>query len=353
MGPSELPHQHRATLRCRHNLSWDPTESHLGQQLPGAQKSIARSTRHLQTAQRLLAALEAGTSRQLVVVTLASLQGYEISDYGYQLGRAWGIGQKKLNNGVLFIIAPKERATRIEVGVSLPELLAGRVSPTRVRLRGGKLWCPASVARGGVRRPLIDTLTLDVTKEGRWLNLRSIQARGGKITCHLAGVVPTGLLRDSDAPAAAVPLVRRLAETFAAIETAVDVAERSGGASVSLRCQGNSDGTAELAGLAVLGNDWSADGLGLIQVRGLNLRGHVKLSADGRVREWRLDGGAQALSSARSACQGRVASVTPGPPAGVRSRRRRLFLCRLARRFAGRFAQRRREHLSVPHAPVD
>ncbi|RYI03551.1 MAG: methanol dehydrogenase, partial [Acetobacteraceae bacterium] len=41
-----------------------------------------------------LEALEKKTSRQLVVVTLPSLQGYEISDYGYQLGRNWGIGQK-------------------------------------------------------------------------------------------------------------------------------------------------------------------------------------------------------------------------------------------------------------------
>ena len=187
-------------------------------------------------------------------------------------------------------------AARVEVALNPALLLGGQVEPTQLRIAGARLWCPASVARGGVRRPLIDALTVDVTKEGRWINLRSIQARGGKITCHLAGVVPTGLLRDSDAPAAAVPLVRRLAETFAAIETAVDVAERSGGASVSLRCQGNSDGTAELAGLAVLGNDWSADGLGLIQVRGLNLRGHVKLSADGRVREWRLDGGAQEIA---------------------------------------------------------
>ncbi len=53
-----------------------------------------------------LAALEAKTSRQLVIVTLPSLQGYEISDYGYRLGRHWGIGQKKLNNGALFIVAP-------------------------------------------------------------------------------------------------------------------------------------------------------------------------------------------------------------------------------------------------------
>jgi uncharacterized protein len=41
-----------------------------------------------------LAALESKTSRQVVVVTLSSLQGYEISDYGYQLGRNWGIGQR-------------------------------------------------------------------------------------------------------------------------------------------------------------------------------------------------------------------------------------------------------------------
>ncbi len=41
-----------------------------------------------------LADLEQKTRTQLVVVTLRSLQGYDIADYGYQLGRAWGIGQK-------------------------------------------------------------------------------------------------------------------------------------------------------------------------------------------------------------------------------------------------------------------
>src|ERR1041384_3262652 len=60
-----------------------------------------------------LAALESKTSRQLVVVTLSSLQGYEISDYGYQLGRSWGIGQKTSNNGVLFIVVPSEHQVRI------------------------------------------------------------------------------------------------------------------------------------------------------------------------------------------------------------------------------------------------
>ena len=125
-------------------------------------------------------------------------------------------------------------AARVEIALSPALLIAGQVEPTQVRLSGGRLWCPASVARGGARRPLLDTLTLDVTKEGRWLNLRSIQARGGKITCHLSGEVPTGLLRGEKAAKGQASLSRRLADAFTTIETAIDVAERSGGASVSL-----------------------------------------------------------------------------------------------------------------------
>jgi len=64
----------------------------------------------------------------LVVVTLSSLQGYEISDYGYQLGRSWGIGQKGINNGILFIVAPNEHKTRIEVGYGLEPIITDAFS---------------------------------------------------------------------------------------------------------------------------------------------------------------------------------------------------------------------------------
>ena len=70
-----------------------------------------------------LAALEAKNGDQLVVVTLPTLQGYEIADYGYQLGRAWGIGQKGKDNGALFIVVPSERKVRIEVGYGLEPVL--------------------------------------------------------------------------------------------------------------------------------------------------------------------------------------------------------------------------------------
>lgn len=70
-----------------------------------------------------LAEYENGTTNQVVIVTLKSLQGREIEEYGYQLGRHWGIGQKDKNNGVLFIVAPNERAVRIEVGYGLEGIL--------------------------------------------------------------------------------------------------------------------------------------------------------------------------------------------------------------------------------------
>jgi uncharacterized protein len=75
-----------------------------------------------------LADLETKTGRQVVVVTLPSLQGYDIQDYGYQLGRAWGIGQKGQNNGVLFIVAPSEHKVRIEVGYGLEPILTDALS---------------------------------------------------------------------------------------------------------------------------------------------------------------------------------------------------------------------------------
>ncbi|MEZ0226402.1 MAG: YgcG family protein [Alphaproteobacteria bacterium] len=68
---------------------------------------------------RKLAAYEKGTTNQIVVVTLPSLQGLTIEEFGYQLGRAWGIGQTGKNNGALLIVATEERKVRIEVGYGL------------------------------------------------------------------------------------------------------------------------------------------------------------------------------------------------------------------------------------------
>jgi uncharacterized protein len=99
-----------------------------------------------------LQALQDKTTTQLVVVTLPSLQGYEIADYGYQLGRAWGIGQKGSNNGALLIVAPSERKVRIEVGYGLEGTLTDAVSRLIIenailpRFRAGDF--PGGIQRG-------------------------------------------------------------------------------------------------------------------------------------------------------------------------------------------------------------
>lgn len=75
-----------------------------------------------------LEALERDTTDQVVVVTVPSLQGHEIEDYGYQLGRAWGIGREDKDNGVLLLIAPDEKKVRIEVGYGLEPVLTDAMS---------------------------------------------------------------------------------------------------------------------------------------------------------------------------------------------------------------------------------
>ncbi|MGM0767261.1 MAG: TPM domain-containing protein [Pseudomonadota bacterium] len=78
----------------------------------------------------MLEAHEQGTSEQVVVVTLPNLQGYPIEEYGYQLGRHWGIGQEGEDNGALLIVAEDERRIRIEVGYGLEGRLTDAASAT-------------------------------------------------------------------------------------------------------------------------------------------------------------------------------------------------------------------------------
>ena len=82
-----------------------------------------------------LAAVEARNGAQVVVATVPSLQGYEIEDYGYRLGRAWGIGQAERNNGAIFLVAPNERRVRIEVGYGLEPVLTDALSSVILQQR--------------------------------------------------------------------------------------------------------------------------------------------------------------------------------------------------------------------------
>ncbi|HEY1606822.1 MAG TPA: YgcG family protein [Allosphingosinicella sp.] len=80
-----------------------------------------------------LEAVQQATTRQFVVVTVPDLQGYPIDDYGVRLGRAWGIGQKGANNGIILLISKSERKVRIEVGYGLEPIVTDAFSGRVIR----------------------------------------------------------------------------------------------------------------------------------------------------------------------------------------------------------------------------
>lgn len=75
-----------------------------------------------------LAGLEAQSQRQVVVATVPTLGGQDSGEYANTLFRAWGIGDKTRNDGLLLLIAPTEHKVRIEVGYGLEGIITDAIS---------------------------------------------------------------------------------------------------------------------------------------------------------------------------------------------------------------------------------
>lgn len=80
---------------------------------------------------RTLLEYEKQTSIEIAVVTVASLEGLTVEEYTIGLAKKWGVGKKGKNNGIVLLVAPKERKLRIEVGYGLEpdftDAQAGRI----------------------------------------------------------------------------------------------------------------------------------------------------------------------------------------------------------------------------------
>jgi len=69
------------------------------------------------------ARIDKATGAQLAFVTISTLEGEPIEDVANDLFRAWGIGQKNNNNGVLLLLVIRDRRSRLEIGHGLEEIL--------------------------------------------------------------------------------------------------------------------------------------------------------------------------------------------------------------------------------------
>ena len=117
--------------------------------------------------ERKLADLEQKSGIQFVVATVPSLGGEEIEPYANELFRTWRLGEAKKNNGVLLLVAPKERRVRIEVGYGLEGTLTDAVSSVIIanviapRFKAGDY-------DGGVTRSVDDIITVLTTNSAEW-----------------------------------------------------------------------------------------------------------------------------------------------------------------------------------------
>jgi uncharacterized protein len=80
-----------------------------------------------------LSYFEQQESTQLVVLTIPTLSGDNLEDFSMRVAETWKIGQKKLDNGAILLIAKQERKLRIEVGYGLEGKLTDLVSARIIR----------------------------------------------------------------------------------------------------------------------------------------------------------------------------------------------------------------------------
>jgi uncharacterized protein len=72
------------------------------------------------------------TSTQIAIVTITSIGGYDINQYGAELGQQWGIGGSKNDNGLLILVAKDEHKVAIQTGYGMehiiPDAIAKRIT---------------------------------------------------------------------------------------------------------------------------------------------------------------------------------------------------------------------------------
>ena len=85
----------------------------------------------VQALENKLVAFDDSTTTQISVVIIPTLNGNDIADFNVKLGRAWGVGGKQYNNGVVLLIAKSDRKLNIATGYgvegALPDITARHI----------------------------------------------------------------------------------------------------------------------------------------------------------------------------------------------------------------------------------
>ena len=91
----------------------------------------------IESLERKLVAYDDSTSNQIAIVIVATTDDYAPVDYATKLGREWGIGNKKNNNGVLLLVAKDDHQIFIAPGYGLegaiPDIIANSIAVNDIK----------------------------------------------------------------------------------------------------------------------------------------------------------------------------------------------------------------------------
>ena len=140
-----------------------------------------------------LADLESKSGIQLVVATVTSLDGQEVEPYANELFRSWKLGEKSKNNGVLLLVAPKERRVRIEVGYGLEGTLTDALTKVIITNAIAPRFKTGDFV-GGIARGVDDIITVLTTDASEWQKRPSLRLDSHETRDPVSWLLIAGLI---------------------------------------------------------------------------------------------------------------------------------------------------------------
>jgi uncharacterized protein len=140
-----------------------------------------------------LKTLEDRSGIQFVVATVPSLQGEEIEPYANALFRAWQLGEKDKNNGLLFLIAPTERKIRFETGYGLEGTVTDALTKLILRNAVGPKLKTGDYA-GGITAGVDEAIAIMTTDKSSWQKRPALRQTAGTPQKEPANPVVAGFI---------------------------------------------------------------------------------------------------------------------------------------------------------------
>ncbi len=91
------------------------------------------SSQERDTLERILMDTETKTSSQVALLTIPSLEDEVLESYSIKVVEKWKLGQEKFDNGVLLLIALREKKIRLEIGYGLEPIITDAKSSYIIR----------------------------------------------------------------------------------------------------------------------------------------------------------------------------------------------------------------------------